>query len=446
MLRKLPEKLDFLFLVEIPAREEKSYYLLCEELRRRGYSAEYLMPEEWSYRRISSEVKVVIGNSLLGAGTVGEWVYATVGKIDRVVAMRWEQIPPKTKLESTYMWKDKRDMCKTSKTINYMCWGKDFYEQSHEAGKDYKYLHLVGPVHMDFLRPAFRNSFIERKTLLNKYNIGVGKKILFFAASFCAVNYRKAEIDMSLRVRGKEKTDEKIKFDQETQKIVLDWFERFLEVHNDWVIIYRPHPELQESKLLYEFAKQHNSFHIIRDYTVQQWIVISDVVAMVNSTVIADALLAQIPTVILRPLEIPSFMDSMTYEDMDLIVDYDNFEKKVIHKEGNAIANIKKYYDFSDTPSYVRICDAFEKIYNSSEYNLIWDEQDMAEIVEGANKALERTRKSDKKNLFKLLLKRYLRRTRGGAFISKKILKSYGYREEYNKIHDVVYNEAVRQV
>ena len=86
MMRK---EVDFLITSQVVPREENGCILLREELRRRGYTAEYLRYPRGYWRKYKNNVKVLIKNGQFST----DWLmardtYSVVGAIEKCVSRR----------------------------------------------------------------------------------------------------------------------------------------------------------------------------------------------------------------------------------------------------------------------------------------------------------------------------------------------------------------------
>ena len=153
---------------------------------------------------------------------------------------------------------------------------------------------------------------------------------------------------------------------EEAQDKTLDIIETYLLSHSNEAVIYRPHPgELIVDKLK-SLDYQYQNFYIISDYSIQQWIQISDVVISWISTSISEVYFSGKKCVILQPTDAKSWDDvlyktariSRTYEH--LINEIENNQLSFPIDEQTIIDN---YGSKEDGFAYLKIVDLLEKIY-----------------------------------------------------------------------------------
>ncbi len=375
------KQVDFLFLAEVTSREEKSLILLTEELKRRGYSAEYLLSGEWEGRRYKKQPKVLVINSCFDMNSIEHTVYTIAGEMKKVVTLRWEQIETKEDRENGEGCEEKR-IVETSKTFNTFAWGDDYYNRMIKIGMDEKYIHCVGPVFMDFLRPELKQVYYSQPTLKEKYHIPFNKKILLFISNFSVIDFQSENYIWNETHYGTEAANNILSVERKTQNAILEWFVQFLKDYGEeWVLIYRPHPGVQEGTKAVEISNKTEGFFFISDLSAQQWIVAADKIVTNVSTMISECYVSRKPVIVIRPYQLPDVMDTALYEGVEYLETYDRFVNAVLDDEYSInIPIFNKFYDITDIPSYIRISDELEEIYKCSTYDAIWNEDELVYV------------------------------------------------------------------
>ena len=191
-------------------------------------------------------------------------------------------------------------------------------------------------------------------------------------SSFAYTTASKEELDYMKSFTDSETVQEMYMIHTESKKITLNWFERVLKDNSDIVIIYRPHPAERIDDELKRLEQTYCDFKVISKYSVKQWILVCDKIYTMFSSSIAEAYFAKKLCMILRPVHIPSEIDSVLYRDAEMIMTYEEFVKSLnvysflhfpVPKE-----NFEKYYE--DTLSYKKVCDLLEDIYRSDIYDM----------------------------------------------------------------------------
>ena len=391
------ESFDFLILCESKIREEPSLIMLVEELRRRGYTADYLFGDQWfnSRKKNKKNCKVLIINAAFSDEHIEFTFFSSFGVVEKVVSLRWEQIESKY-FELKKHGYEEAFLSDLGKTIHYCCWGNNFYQRMLKCGVPAGYLHITGPMHMDFCRSSFAPLFLSKDELKMKYGIPKDKKMLLFLASdslrFLSKSFFQQDENYQIQFEGRE-FEEYVEFENKIVSTLTQWFKAFLsELDNEWVIVYRDHPGVLEDKILVDMAKETENFFYISELPAIVWLLASDKIATVTSTMIAEAYYAQKPCLILRPYPVPEQLDIMLYDGVPFVSTYDEFNKKLKENSPDqvVIPRIKEYYDVQKTPSYLRCADVLEEIYHNSDGKMAWNEQNVAKIEILKKKRIEK--------------------------------------------------------
>lgn len=374
--------IDFLIMYEIKTRELESIVLLGDELKKRGYSVEYLSFEHVNLKKYLqnkkyidkyyNNVNVVITPSLYHDKEVYNLVYYVCGKCKNIVNLRWEQ---------SYTFKEEEDLDNyyyphgDAKLGYHVCWGRETHTNFLKSGVAEEKLILSGPIHMDFLRPEFKEYYYNKTKLFSKYNIPLDKKTVLYISSFAISTMTDRQIQLEEEVTGQSLYNNKVSRDRESQRLTFEWIEELLKKNNCY-FIYRPHPvENSVDKLKYLEDKYEN-FKVIFDYSVKQWIINCDIITTWMSTSIAEAFFANKSCSIVRPLPFAREDEVTIYKDAKIITSKSEFLENIFKDEYTSVSKkvITSYYNVTDVPSYIRLSNKLEEIY-SSEYLFNWDEQ-----------------------------------------------------------------------
>lgn len=348
---------DFVFVCESKVRELESCCLIGQELKNRGYSVGII---NWWMPQIFKDYEPVCAKVLMSHAVYkNESLYRELAYIKgptRVINMQWEQIYSRRELTSQLSpWKMEGDV----KQVMHLSWGNNNYNKLIEYDQvPEENIRIVGSVTMDFLRPELRGYYFSRDEICDKYNITNDDKICLFISSFSLVNlpdnFQEEEFSdiWNLQV--------------ESQKSVVEWIERLLADRKDITFVYRPHPAEANNKLLFDIEKKYDNFRIIRELSVKQWIVISDIIYNWFSTSIAEIFFAGKSCHILRPIPIPEDIECTILENGSYITKYEDFMDSVNEESPEfpiRIENImNSYYYDASTPAFIRIADVCESV------------------------------------------------------------------------------------
>lgn len=432
-------KIDYLIIYEVYQRELENILLIKLELEKRGYTVAI---ERRPFRNISAlrrkyykKVKCVLVPTVYSEDVIYS-VYLIAGKVDRIFNLQWEQVSSfageagRTGGRSIYP----QGICRGT---NQLCWGEKPVENLINSGMDTQRCIIVGPIHMDFLRDEFSNYYLDRSDICHKYGFDPKKRIVIFISSF-SLTAAPADLKKYLSdVVGKSYIEDFAEISIRSQNDILRWFDLYLKDNNDVEFVYRPHPTEFNTPLLMELDGKYSNFHIISDYSVKQWILISDIILTWYSTSCAEAYFANKPFHILRPYEIPHERELTILDGAKFINTYDEM---VVHIEKGGDIPIdgvllKKYYSFDSLkPSFVRLVDAISNNYSSTP-KMNWHHTSYKRF---RNKAFLEVPKQYVMPLYIKILEKseLLNKKYGTRFFVNRIDRYTGMKQSTNKIFD----------
>ncbi len=352
--------LDFLILYEHIVREFENNCLLIAELERRGYTAELfqLMDRKKLRYFFGRKPKVLVTSAMYNNETLNSFVYNNVGKLDKVVNLHWEEVLSREQEESAFY-----NLSENATKCTHICWGEAARDRIVRNGVPANNAVITGAVQLDFLDARFKGYFKSRAQLAAEYGLDNGKRWLLYVSSFSCAFMDDKEVE-----ELNEMTDLDFKGFKETgarsMAVTLDWFDQMLDAHPETELIYRPHPNEWNSPPLAEMTQKHQNFHVIRDYSVKQWIKECDLILTWMSTSIAEIYYAKKSCIVVRPEPLYDDYDPVTYANVRAV---DSFEK-LMDAVGAAAhpfpideAQMAYHYDVDpENPAYSRVCDLLE--------------------------------------------------------------------------------------
>lgn len=365
-------ELDFLFLYEHKVRELENLCLMKYELDRRGYRTKIifvndatnaLSPRPLYYTKVLCMMACYHNKTL-------RWHVKDYIKFDKIIDLQWENIvyPKDEEREDAY-----KNYLEVGKHVVHVSWGKQNQKRLLEAAHlDPKKVKMVGHVGMDFLREPLNQYYISKDELFEKYHIPKEKKVILFASPYYGDNLSQEYID-DMCSRFGNNWREYYDFMCASQRIVLDWFERICQQHENMCIIFRPHPG-HPSEMAQELERRQENFRIIGGESVKQWIVACDKVYTGNSSVVVEAFFAKKDCQLLFPLPTTEGFELKLIADSKHIKDYDEFEKTILETDNvfpTPQESIEDIYlvDWS-IPSYVKFADMAEEVLQDNYYKL----------------------------------------------------------------------------
>ncbi|MEG0833464.1 MAG: hypothetical protein RSE36_04130 [Oscillospiraceae bacterium] len=357
--------LDFLILYEHIVREFENDALIMAELERRGYKSElYQLMDRKKLKYFTwKKPKVIVTSAMYNNETLNSFVYNNVGRLQKAVNLHWEEVLSRQQEESEFY-----SLTENARKCTHICWGNAARDRIVEKGVPKKNAVVTGAVQLDFLRPQFDGYFKSKQELAEEFSLCADRKWLLYISSFsCAFMDDKevAELNSMTALDFAGFRDIGVR----SMNVTLQWIDRLLCEQPKWEFIYRPHPCEWNSPPLDDMKKKHANFHVIKDYSVKQWVKASEVVSTWMSTSIAEIYFAKKGCIVIRPEPLFDDYDPVTYEGVAAV---DTYEKLVCELEKKDIAfpideaQMKSHYDCEDDyPAYMRICDLLEDVYKN---------------------------------------------------------------------------------
>lgn len=362
---------NIVILYDGKAREMDTDMLLLYELSRRGHKVDLFQLRELNrIKYFFNTPDLIITPFLYGNYDLNKFIYKTFGHVKKICNFQWEQV---------YIGSSKKESKLTPKQeatkAVHICWGQESYERLKRNGCSNAV--LTGAPHLDFLKSKFATWHKSRKELFSYYNIDPSKKTLLFISSFTLRGFDDKNL---VKIRKLVDFDPFLlkELTISSRNIVLEWFDKFLTGREDINIIYRPHPGERIDDKLSNLCEKHKTLYFISDYSVQQWITVSDIILNWYSTSGVDAYFANKSNLFLRPVEIPEDMEyemfknickCKTYEDFLSFIDMpkliDEYYKKF--PLGNSI---NTYYLVDNSYSYLKILDIIDRMLITQDFDL----------------------------------------------------------------------------
>jgi surface carbohydrate biosynthesis protein len=363
---------DFLITYEHKARELEAVSLIKAELERRGHSV--ALSCTYDEERVSFaqrfKAKVVITPALYNDLCLYGFVYGVAGLCRKVVNLQWEQaLTNQDESDPSFYQNPKGE----AKLAVHACWGLEPRNRLLRAGVDPSRAQVVGPIHMDFTRDAFRSVYLSKSDLGRQFGIDESKDWVLFISSFTYVNMSAEEYATEVRHMG-VRLNEFQELSVRSREAILKWLETAAVAHPDKIFIYRPHPSENEDSALLQLQSRCGNIRAIADLPIKQWICCSSTILSWYSTAVAEAFHAGKNCTVIRPVEIPHEWDVSIYRNAHFVSDLQGF-LEAIDREADEFPLEKEllrtYFDVrAETPTYRRLCDLLERVARSAEYDM----------------------------------------------------------------------------
>lgn len=366
------QEYDFLLMYEHKVRELDNLCLLKYELDKRGFRTKILYENDYDLikaRTVVYKTKVLVIGYCYTSSSIRDYASYRI-KFDKVINLQWEQVITNEQEKNSNSF---RNLSGLAKEIVHISWGeKNQKRLTLKAGVKPQNVKVTGNITMDLLRPEFEGFYISREELCRRYELPPDKKICLFIAGFKYVEAPE-EIRKIVIERFGEGRRRYLEVAEQEQITILQWFQRLLEEHDDYVIVYRPHPGDVYVRPQ-ELAKKYANFKVISELSVKQWIVACDLIYAWNSTSIFEAFFAGKNPMYLCPYPIPEDQDHPLLMKMNKITDYETFSKTISGEQidtGLTKEIVNPFYLVDDEKaSYLKIADAFVEVYQDDRYVL----------------------------------------------------------------------------
>lgn len=367
---------------ELPQRELENDLLLKSYLESLGISCDIV---KFPYRNIielrrkyMDKVDLVIVHSLYDDKVINHLVYSVFGMTKYIINMQVEQIGTNKSENDVNSYGRPKGSAKYG---FHVCWGIKSKRKMESCGIAEDHILQTGPIQMDFLRKEFEDYYYTREEILDHYGIDGNKKIALFISSFSYVGlpeYAKKELKGKI---GIERFESFEKLSEESLIGISSWFAKYLQDNKDIIIVYRKHPAENLSEEVLNLKDMYpDNFLLISDYSVKQWIMVSDMILTWYSTSVAEAYYAKKSVLVLRPVTIDKDNDVTILNNIRPIDSYEEFVKSI--SSGNYFSNLddgimNSYFDVDEKiPSYARLGDMIIGILNSQDTFFPWSRYD----------------------------------------------------------------------
>lgn len=394
--------LDFLIMYEVKVRELESIIVLGNELKKRGYSVDYISFEEVDHnkyiknrkliKKYFNNVRVCLTPSLYHDKELFDIVYYVCGQCEYVINLRWEQYFSNSAMNNPDIYLFPHG---DAQKANYLCWGQYSYDSLIAAGVDKSNLFLTGALQLDFVRKEFSGYYMSRGEIYEKYQIPEKSKTVLYMSSFTRATMTERQIIKEKNDFKEEnyKVDESVfDFGRQSYEITLSWIEEFLKKNKDVVFIYRPHPAENITDKIKTLVDKYDNFKIITDYSVKQWISVCDTIVTWVSTSIVEAYFANKPCFIVRPLPYRWEDDMSVYKDATFLTTKEEFLNILNMQCKMSVSEEVMRYAYSvddKLPSFIRLSDELEHII-SEKKTFPWDKNKVEEFEKKRPKLITR--------------------------------------------------------
>lgn len=284
-------------------------------------------------------------------------------RFKKIINLQWEQFMTEEKaFVHDTQWFFKED----AHNIFHISWGEWNVNRLVDfCGLPKKHVLCCGHVGLDFYRPELREAIIPKEQLFSKYGLDKFDKVGLFISSFTLINLPEKQLKGISDARN---ISEQLPLSVKSQKVILDWFTKYLTDNKNHAIIYRPHPAEKSNPALKELCSKYDNFFVFGEESIKHWINSCDLIYTWFSTSLGEVWASQKSCYILRPYEWTPGEDIVFYKNMSLVTDYSGFAHSFNNNSYHfPIANdtMNHFYSFNKSPSYKLVSDSAESVYKN---------------------------------------------------------------------------------
>lgn len=219
----------------------------------------------------------------------------------------------------------------TRKKVFHHAWSKTSKTYLRKAGVIDNHIFLNGNPIYQLYRKPYRSFFINRKELAKKYRLDKNKKWVFIPENYRWAFYNDYKLQRLVDQGGN--IDELYRmrdFSRTSFEIVLKWCHK-LANEKDIEIIIRPRPATQSKEIIsfyqHKVGKIPQNLHFIKEGSVREWILASNVAISSISTSLIESSIAGKPSYIVEPKPIIRSLHHRWYDLLSHLRTWEEFYK-----------------------------------------------------------------------------------------------------------------------
>lgn len=340
------KQVDVIFFVEHKDRELEPVELVASKLHTMGYSSMILSTIFHLHYLFLYKAKVFVFPYLISKN---DWpvnlVYSIYEDSVCYINLNWEQLIAPVIQE----YKKPQDDFVRS-VVKHISWEDDaFKDFLLKNGVSNDNIRVTGnPSNFILFELNKAGSLAIRNKLSQEFRLDVKKEWLFMP-----MNYGWAFLSdktIKAKIRNGFPENQAWQYRRYSKKCLFKFINFIDEISTkeDCEVIIRPHPgvsvEMYEKKFKEIIGYIPKKVHILKDYTIREWIVASDIIGSSWSTSAYDAQKINKKAFLFFPYEIPVWLHSDWLNKMYKIMNYDEYKKvknfHVVVEEHNEINNV----------------------------------------------------------------------------------------------------------
>ncbi len=201
------------------------------------------------------------------------------------------------------------------KNVLHHAWGKFYAAYLEEYGVPGEHIFINGNPFYALYQPPYSAYFISRAELAKQYGIDPGKRWVFVPENYGAAFYGDAKLKEYVKF-GQGDAYSYRDFAMKSFKEAIKWWQSGTDVANVEIIV-RPRPATPLGIFIStcrEALGQDPTMHIIKEGTVREWVLASDIVMSSYSTTLIEAAVANKPIYMIEPIHFPDYVQADWYD------------------------------------------------------------------------------------------------------------------------------------
>lgn len=219
----------------------------------------------------------------------------------------------------------------TKTKVHHHAWGIFFRNYLVERGVPEYNIHVNGhPAYQLYLDP-YRKYFWTREQLADAFNLNPDKRWIFIPENFKWAFFSDERLKEIEKDGGSIVEMEKMReFCISSLSMLVQWCGQ-ISVNPKIEIIFRPRPavnsDLMKQYIKGKISKIPSNFHVIKDKSVREWVLASEVSISSYSTTLIEAAIAGKDSYMAMPVPIPDALHCDWYSMINQLTTYEEFER-----------------------------------------------------------------------------------------------------------------------
>jgi surface carbohydrate biosynthesis protein len=201
------------------------------------------------------------------------------------------------------------------KHVLHHAWGKFYAAYLEEYGVPREHIFINGNPFYALYQPPYSSYFDSKGELAKRYGIDPHKRWVFVPENYGAAFYGDAKLKEYLKA-GQGDAFNYRDFAMSSFKEAIKWWQEGTHDSNVEIIV-RPRPATPRGVFINtcrESLGQDPAMHIIKEGTVREWVLASDIVMSSYSTTLIEAAVANKPIYMIEPIHFPDYVQADWYD------------------------------------------------------------------------------------------------------------------------------------